>query len=174
MKLERVQKNACRNILKEKYESYENSLRILCIDSLFQRREKLLLAFGRKCLRLEQTKELFPLNDNIDTLKLRTRGKYRITETNTERFKNSTVPSIQRILNEKRKTFQSLIAFTLVYHDCKWSNFATLCITLFSYMTLNKPLVCLFVCISRKNHITHFQPSYDTVPAECRNHSSAC
>ena len=103
MKLERVQKNACRNILKEKYESYENSLRILCIDSLFQRREKLLLAFGRKCLRLEQTKELFPLNENIDTLKLRTRGKYRITETNTERFKNSTVPCIQRILNEKER-----------------------------------------------------------------------
>ena len=40
-----------------------------------------------------------------------------------------------------------MIAFTLVYYDCKWSNFATLCITLFGYMTLNKPLVCLFVFI---------------------------
>ena len=74
MKLERVQKNACRNILKEKYESYENSLRVLSIDTLFERRKKLLLAFGRKCLKLDQTKDLFPLNENIDTLKLRTRG----------------------------------------------------------------------------------------------------
>ena len=61
MKLERVQKNACRNILKEKYESYKNSLRVLSIDTLFERRKKLLLAFGRKCLKLDQTKELFPL-----------------------------------------------------------------------------------------------------------------
>ena len=61
MKLERVQKNACRNILKEKYESYENSLRVLSIDTLFERRKKLLLAFGRKYLKLDQTKELFPL-----------------------------------------------------------------------------------------------------------------
>ena len=95
-------KECLQEYIKEKYEFYENSLRILCIDSLFQRREKLLLAFGRKCPRLEQTKELFPLNENIDTLKLRTRGKYRITETNTERFKNSTVPCIQRMLNENK------------------------------------------------------------------------
>jgi hypothetical protein len=101
MKLERVQKNACRNILKEKYESYENSLRVLSIDTLFERRKKLFLAFGRKCLKLDQTKDLFPLNENLDTIKLRTRGKYKITETNTERFKNSTVPCIQRMLNEK-------------------------------------------------------------------------
>ena len=67
-----------------------------------ERRKKLLLALGRKCLKLDQTKELFPLNENIDTLKLRTRGKYRVTETNTERFKNSTVPCIQRMLNENK------------------------------------------------------------------------
>ena len=76
---------------------FGNLLRILCIDSLFQRREKLLLAFGRKGLKLDQTRDLFPLNENIDTLKLRTRGEYRITETNTECFKNSTVPCIKRM-----------------------------------------------------------------------------
>ena len=105
-KLERVQKNACRNILKEKYESYENALDVLCIDSLFKRREKLILAYGRKCLTLDQTKEFFPLNDNMDTLKLRNRNKYRVTEGNTERFRNSTIPYIQRILNENVKSYQ--------------------------------------------------------------------
>ena len=40
----------------------------------------------RKCLTLDQTKEFFPLNDNMDTLKLRNRNKYRVTEGNTERI----------------------------------------------------------------------------------------
>ena len=40
----------------------------------------------RKCFTLDQTKEFFPLNDNMDTLKLRNRNKYRVTEGNTERI----------------------------------------------------------------------------------------
>ena len=48
--LERVQKNALRNILKEKYESYENVRLILKIETLAERREKLILALGKKCL----------------------------------------------------------------------------------------------------------------------------
>ena len=103
MRLERVQKNACRNILREKYENYDSALEVLLIDSLVKRREKLILAYGRKCLKLEQTIELFPINKNIPTLKLRTRDKYTVTPANTERLKNSTVPYIQRMLNEKEK-----------------------------------------------------------------------
>ena len=103
MRLERAQKNACRNILREKYENYDSALEVLCIDSLVKRREKLILAYGRKCLKLEQTRELFPVNENIPTLKLRTRDKYTVTPANTERLKNSTVPYIQRMLNEKEK-----------------------------------------------------------------------
>ena len=40
--LERVQKNALRNILKDKYENYENARRVLKIKTLYERREKLL------------------------------------------------------------------------------------------------------------------------------------
>ena len=74
-----------------------------CSHHLVTRREKLILAYGRKCLKLEQTRELFPINKNIPTLKLRTRDKYIVTPANTERLKNSTVPYIQRMLNEKEK-----------------------------------------------------------------------
>ena len=102
-KLERVQKNACRNILKDKYENYSSALGVLCIDSLVKRREKLILAYGQKCLTLDQTKELFPRNENIDTFKLKTRDKYIVTQANTERLRNSTVPYIQRMMNEKEK-----------------------------------------------------------------------
>ena len=111
IKLERVQKNACRNILKDTYENYDNALGVLCIDSLVKRREKLILAYGRKCTILEQTKELFPRNENTDTLKLRARDKYIVTQANTERFKNSTMPYIQRMMNEKENHTS--------HYDCK-------------------------------------------------------
>ena len=47
--LERVQKNAFRNILQDKYISYEQALSDLKMETLFSRREKLLLNFGKKC-----------------------------------------------------------------------------------------------------------------------------
>ena len=47
--LERVQKIACRLILREKYLSYEKSLSILQIQTLEARRLSMALNFGRKC-----------------------------------------------------------------------------------------------------------------------------
>ena len=47
--LERVQKNACRIILGNKYENYEESLQILNLDKLSVRREKLCLKFALNC-----------------------------------------------------------------------------------------------------------------------------
>ena len=46
--LERVQKNALRNILKERYSDYENSLKLVGLETLFLRREKLIYNFGKK------------------------------------------------------------------------------------------------------------------------------
>ena len=46
--VERVQKNAFRNIIKEKYLNYEHSLLFLKMNSLHLRREKLLYSFGKK------------------------------------------------------------------------------------------------------------------------------
>ena len=103
--LERVQKNALRNILKDKYENYDNARTVLKIETLYERRRNLLRVLGKKCLVLEQTKELFPLNDRELSMQTRNQEKYKILHANTERLKNSTVPYIQRMLNsiaEKR------------------------------------------------------------------------
>ena len=99
--LERVQKNAFRNILKDSFENYEQSLSCLKMDTLFVRREKLLYSFGKKCQTLEQTKELFPMNEKHYSMNTRHHEEYKVLHTNTERFKNSTVPYIQRMLNRK-------------------------------------------------------------------------
>ena len=48
--LERVQKSACKLILKEKYISYVDELRKLNIQSLYERRQLLLLKLAKKGL----------------------------------------------------------------------------------------------------------------------------
>ena len=59
--IERIQKSALKLILKDKYSDYESALKILGIESLFDRREKLCLKFAKKCLKMENFKKLFPL-----------------------------------------------------------------------------------------------------------------
>ena len=71
------------------------------MDSLHLRREKLLYSFGKKCLILDQTKELFPKSHWSHYMKTRNQEEYLVTHNNAERFRNSTIPYIQRMLNEK-------------------------------------------------------------------------
>ena len=97
--LERVQKNALRNILKDKYENYDNARAELKIETLYERRRNLLRVFGKKCLMLDQTKELLPLNDRDLIMQTRNQEKYKILHANTERLKNSSVPYLQIMLN---------------------------------------------------------------------------
>ena len=50
-----------------------------------------------------KTKEFFPKHEyqNDYRMNIRHQEEYRVIHTNTERFKNSTVPYIQRMLNRK-------------------------------------------------------------------------
>ena len=97
--LERVQKNAFRNILQDKYETYEKALIDLNMETLFARREKLILTFGKKCLNLPQTKYLFPLNENEHSMDTRHKEKYQVTKARTERLNKSSIPYMQRLLD---------------------------------------------------------------------------
>ena len=98
--LERVQKNAFRNILQERYESYENALKLLNMETLHERREKLLLKFALKSTQLKETKELFPLRNTQQSMNTRHTEKYVVQHAHTERLKHSTVPYLQKILND--------------------------------------------------------------------------
>ena len=57
--LERIQKNALKIILQEEYKSYENALKVLDLEKLDERREKLCLQFAKKCLGHEKMKIYF-------------------------------------------------------------------------------------------------------------------
>ena len=99
--LERVQKNALRIILKEDFQDYNTALKQLKLDSLEERREKLLFKFGKKCTQLEQTKELFPLHSSEHAMQTRQSKTYTETQCYTERLRKSTIPYLHRMLNEK-------------------------------------------------------------------------
>ena len=60
--IERVQKVALKVIFGQNYISYENSLQLTGLETLYSRRKKLSLNFAKKCVKNEATQWLFPQN----------------------------------------------------------------------------------------------------------------
>ena len=98
--IERVQKAAMRVIMGTRYQGYEEALEFMKIDSLRERRVKMALKFAKKSIRQEIFSPLFPLNENLHSMKTRNPKKYVVKKGNTERMRRSSVPFLQRLLNE--------------------------------------------------------------------------
>ena len=101
--LERVQKCALRVILGEKYLNYKNALEMVKLDSLGKRREKLCLKFAKQCLRNEKLKSMFPRKINNHLMEKRKDQKFDVRNALTERYRRSSIPSMQRLLNKAEK-----------------------------------------------------------------------
>ena len=93
--LKRVQKVACKIILKDKYLSYNQALYDLKLYPLHLRREKICLRFAKKCVKHDKTKPLFPLNQNE-----RNKEKFQVQFARTSRLMKSSIPQLQRLLNQ--------------------------------------------------------------------------
>ena len=79
---------------------------ISLLESLDERRDALSMRFARNCLNNENFSKLFPLINQRHGMKVRNPLKYRITEANTERYRTSSIPYVQKMLNnyhQKRK-----------------------------------------------------------------------
>ena len=107
--IERVQKSACKVILKQYYEGYEKAIKILRLEKLEDRRESLCLSFARKCLRNKKVKSMFPLNTNRRSL--RNQNKYSVKFGSTERYRKSAIPYMQNLLNENEKVNAKFVRF---------------------------------------------------------------
>ena len=110
--LERVQKCALRVILGKRYTSYSDALKELDIESLDDRRKSLCLKFAKNCLKVDKLKKMFPKNSTMHNMSKRNFEFYRVNRTMTERYMNSAVPQMQRMLNsyqeKKIKTLKQL------------------------------------------------------------------
>ena len=86
-------------MLREKYKNYENALIILNLDSLESRRKDLIIKFAQKGIESGKMNDLFPKNDKKHVMKTRTDDKYIVKFANTDRLKNSSIITMQNMLN---------------------------------------------------------------------------
>ena len=97
--IERVQKNACKLLLNQEYQTYEQALSILKLDDLRTRRSKLALKFGKSCLKLDDMKQLFE-KSHESKFNLRNSEKYNVDFASGGRLYKSTIPTLQRMMNQ--------------------------------------------------------------------------
>ena len=98
--LERVQRNACKLILQNEYVGYQIALEKLNLESLEDRRNRLAKKFAQGCQNLEEMKDLFVQNTN--QYNIRQQNTYNVKFASKPRLLNSTVPTLQRMLNSNK------------------------------------------------------------------------
>ena len=107
--LERVQKAAVKIILKNSYNNYEEALKTLKLESLDARRTRLCFKFAKNCLKNEKMKKLFPLAEKKHGMATRTQEKFKVYKAKSERYKKSSIPYMQNLLNENAKKIKQFL-----------------------------------------------------------------
>ena len=105
--LERTQKTFAKLVLKEKYHNYDNALVVLNLDSLETRRNELCLKFAQAGIKNNKLNDLLPTNNKKHKMETRAIEKYEVQFANTDRMKNSSIITMQNLLNannNKEKT----------------------------------------------------------------------
>ena len=94
----RFKKSALRIILNNQYESYNDALEKVNLETLEERRKFLCLKFANNSLQGEKSRKMFPLNQKKqNTFK---GEKFKVKYAKTERLRISAIPYMQRLLNE--------------------------------------------------------------------------
>ena len=99
--LERVQKAALKVILGRDYFNYKDALKLTKMDSLEERRGLIGLKFAKNCLKNQNFSKLFPLKKTNHAMNVRNPDRYLVKSAKTERYKKSTIPFLQRLLNDE-------------------------------------------------------------------------
>ena len=111
--IERIQKSAVKLIMGKNYEGYFNSLRFLKLDSLHERRKKNALKFAKKSVTNMNFSNFFPRHPGGHAMRTRYPERYVVNKAHTERYRNSAVPYLQRLLNEDYKKEKKIITSLL-------------------------------------------------------------
>ena len=81
---------------------YIRLLQICNLNSLFDRRKRGMLSFGKTCIKHHSLSRLFPINAaiNQDPLNVRNRELFHVNHAKTSAYKYSAIPASQRLLNQ--------------------------------------------------------------------------
>ena len=103
-------------ILGDSYVSYDNALKVLKLQSLKERREDLCLKFATKCLQVPKLSKMFPRNQRGHNMEKRSSECFQVKRGLTTRLRNSAIPHMQRLLNEKEKRKREICRQIDDYH----------------------------------------------------------
>ena len=100
--IEKVQKTCLKVILGAQYENYTQALDDCGLQSLTERRENKCLQFGLKCLVHPVHHRMFPVNPQVESEPYDTwsREHFTVNNARTDSYRMSTIPYIQRKLND--------------------------------------------------------------------------
>ena len=98
--LETTQKTFSKLVLGDKYKDYENAKMLLDLDSLQKRRQDICLKFAKTGIKNGKLDDLFPTNEKKHKMKSREISKFKVNFANTDRLKNSSIITMQNMLNE--------------------------------------------------------------------------
>ena len=100
--LEKIQKRALRLIIGSAYTDYESAHNTLNLPRLSVKHEEALMKFGEGLLKHSRDRKLFPPDDPPPIRPAKHRNMLiPVKAPRTDRFKNSAIPSIVRLLNSK-------------------------------------------------------------------------
>ena len=86
------------------------------MENLYDRRTKLCFNFMKKSIKLENFKELFPENQNVN-MNIRNHEKYLVKKYKTERCKKTSVPYFQNLMNKYVKEQKVMFSKLLKSHS---------------------------------------------------------
>ena len=98
--LERTPKGFAKLVLGSKYQDYSSALLRLDLVTLSERRIDLIAKFVKSSIDRKKLDQFFIFRKSNHLMTLRKPEKYRVTKTNTQRFRNSSIPFMQRLLKQ--------------------------------------------------------------------------
>ena len=101
--LERTQKSFKKLVLEEEYKNYSQALEVLGLEKLETRRKILTLIFANSGIEDGILNDLFPHRSKYHKMNTREEEHYKVTHAHTERFRNSPILTMQRMLNTDRR-----------------------------------------------------------------------
>ena len=98
--IERVQRAAMHIILGDSYCTYENALRVMGLETLESRRNKLCTKFAIKSVKHTKHSKWFKMNKKVSVTR-QSQPKFCPVFSRTNRFKNSPISYLTEVLNAK-------------------------------------------------------------------------
>ena len=117
---ERIQRTCLKIIFGDMYINYSSALEMSGLDRLSDRHSKRCLHFSLKSIKHHRNNRLFPINHHAGAFNSRNSEKFQVNFASTSAYRDSTIPSCQRLLNAHFKTKWAIFNNVIIIYYCEW------------------------------------------------------